>query len=426
MPLWIAIFMDVLGYTLLIPLFPTIKVLFSATNFQVAALMSVNAFFTIIFGLLLGKLSDKFGRKPILLISQIGTLVGFVVFAFSNSLTMLYISRIIDGCFGGNFPVCKAIVSDSVPFKDRSKQMANISVVFALSNVIGPGMCGLLSTIGSGLIGPGMFGVVLSAISIIITIFLIKETSPIKTGKLLLGEKTIETEKIDLLVSSDRRISRNKTAMILLTQFGFHALALMIIYSNMTLFGNEKLGLTTVYLGILLSIAGLFQIVFRFTVFPLLLKHLGEKKFSTLGLGLFIIDYALIGFVNNEWQLVLAILGHSLAATVSRGILISFISRSVDPRDQGKIQGLSSGLDTLAQLFGPLIGGFIISNCSLYWYGLVPAIIAIIPFAMGFIPLRFKGEETRYEKETTKIPQSVIPNASGSQESTVSAEGRSK
>ncbi len=177
-PLWIAVYIDVLGFSILAPLFPYIMNLFNTTSLVVGLLMSMNAMFGLFFGYLLSSLSDKYGRKPLLLISQAGTLAAFLLFAFSTSLEMLFFSRIVDGIFGGNFPIARAIIGDKIPPRERSKQMSNIGVAHVLASLIGPGIGGVLSNFG--LIAPGMVGSVLSACTIILTAFMFKETLPSK------------------------------------------------------------------------------------------------------------------------------------------------------------------------------------------------------------------------------------------------------
>ena len=176
-PLWIAVFIDIIGFSMILPMAPFIAESFSIPIFLMGIILSINAMFSFIFGPILGKLSDKFGRRPLLLISQAGTLAGFILLAFSDSIWLLIISRVIDGIFGGNFPIAKAVIGDEVPPKDRGIQMANIGVAHVLASLIGPGIGGTLFSIG-GLLLPGLFAAGLSLFTMIITIFILNETWP--------------------------------------------------------------------------------------------------------------------------------------------------------------------------------------------------------------------------------------------------------
>ncbi|MFX1435362.1 MAG: MFS transporter, partial [Promethearchaeota archaeon] len=208
-PLWIAVFIDIIGFSMILPMAPFIAYDFNIEIFPMGIILSVNAMFSFIFGPILGKLSDIYGRKPLLLISQVGTCAGFLLLAFSNSIWMIIISRIVDGVFGGNFPIAKAIIGDEVPPKDRSIQMANIGVAHVLASLIGPGLGGTLYGIG-GILLPGLFAAGLSIFTIIITIFILEETWP-KSKRLQYHEM-----KTKIII----KIRKNKAAMFYLTLFG--------------------------------------------------------------------------------------------------------------------------------------------------------------------------------------------------------------
>ena len=185
--LWIAVFVDILGFSVLIPYLPFFSQRFGVPAWEIGLLLSTNALFSLFSGPIWGSLSDRYGRKPMLLLSQLGTLIGFLMLAFSNSMAMMFASRIIDGIFGGNYPIAKAVVGDVVPAKDRSEQMSNIGVAHVLSSLIGPGISGLLSPLG--IIGPGLGSAVLTLITITVTLLYLKESNPLITGKYADGEQ---------------------------------------------------------------------------------------------------------------------------------------------------------------------------------------------------------------------------------------------
>ena len=192
----LAILIDVFGFTMILPLLPFVaKNTFGASNFQIGLIIASNAFMTLIFAPLWGKLSDKFGRKPILIISQMGTFTAFMMLALSSSVEMLFLSRMVDGIFGGNWPMVKAIISDEVPPKDRGLQMTNVGVVHVLAGLVGPGLGGILSIIR--LLGPeypiaaaGFVAAGLSLTSLLITIIFVKESWP--KERRLTAEKVIK------------------------------------------------------------------------------------------------------------------------------------------------------------------------------------------------------------------------------------------
>ncbi len=380
MPLWIAVFIDILGFTLIFPIAPYFADLFSTSTFMIGLVFSVNAMFGFVFGPILGKLSDKFGRRPLLLISQMGTCIGFLLLAFSNTLEMLFISRMVDGIFGGNFPIAKAIVSDDVPPKDRGIQMANVGIAHVLANLFGPGLGGILFTIGGSIFLPGLFAAGLSILTMILTIIFLNETWP--------KEKRDEHAKLKIHI--DIKIRKNKNAKFLLTLFGFHSTSFMIMMASISFFGKIVFNLDPLEISIILMIGGLVRTSIRFTLFKPTVRRLGEANAIRVGLTMFLICFSIIGFSVNVIMFLVLLIFISFAASLTRGPLNSKISQTVSPKVQGKINGLSSSLDSFAQIMGPLIGTFILQFFMPYWLGIVVASIAFPPVIMAFQKIELK------------------------------------
>ena len=172
----LCILVDVFGYSMVLPLLPQIGKVFGASDFLIGILISSNAFSALIFGPIWGKLSDKFGRKPILLISQIGTGVAFLLLALSNSIEMIFFSRIFDGIFGGQLPVIRAYIADITTAETRSSKIGRIMVGNTLGMILGPSIGGLLGVLNWRF--PGLFASGLSIINITLTIKVLIESMP--------------------------------------------------------------------------------------------------------------------------------------------------------------------------------------------------------------------------------------------------------
>jgi DHA1 family tetracycline resistance protein-like MFS transporter len=134
---------------------------------------------------------------------------------------------------------------------------------------------------------------------------------------------------------------------------------------------------------------GIFQVVFRAFLFNRIRNNLGDPKTAMLGLGSYIIGYLLLGFVFEVWQLLVILFYISFSGATSRGITIGFVSRSVDFRNQGKIMGISTSLDNMSQILGPIIGGILLSLSNTALFGLTLSFISIIPFLLSFKVLKF-------------------------------------
>ncbi|MFX1340268.1 MAG: MFS transporter [Promethearchaeota archaeon] len=368
--LWITVFCDILGYFIIIPLIPSFITLYKTTPIMIGLLIATNALFTFIFSPIWGHASDKLGRKPMLIICQSGTTAAFLILAFSNSLEMLFLSRIVDGVFGGNFTLVKAIISDRIPPKDRGIQMANVGVVVVLAGLIGPGLGGLLSIYG--IIGPGLGSAIISVLTIILTIILLEESWP--------KSKRIEKVKD---IKEKIKLRNDKTALYLLSLWGFHTLTFMMYLITMALVMALVLGLNAFEIGVILTIAGIFRAIIRFTLFKPTLRFLGEPRAIKFGLLILVITFFLIGIVRDVIGIIIVMLIFSYGASCSRGPLIAKITLSVSPKEMGKINGYTSSLDSFGGIIGPLIVGFIIGIYGAFWLSMLMTALALVALIMN-------------------------------------------
>jgi DHA1 family tetracycline resistance protein-like MFS transporter len=382
-PLWIAIFIDVLGFSILLPMVGYFADLFQTSQTIIGLVFSVNAMFGFVFGYVLSKLSDKHGRKPLLIISQFGTLLAFVLTAFSSTLWMLIVSRIIDGIFGGNFPIAKAIVSDEVPPKDRGIQMANVGIAHVLASLIGPAIGGFTFTF-FGLLGPGLFAAGLTVITIVVTFSMLKETWP--------KEKRLHYEKSKSIV--EIKIRKNKNARFMLLLWGFHTVSFTIVMSSISFFSASVLHLDPIEVSIMFMISGIFRAGIRFTLFKPTIKKLGESNAIRLGLVMFFVSFFIIGFSSDIVMILVIFMFISFAASLTRGPMNSKITQTASPKEQGKINGLSSALDSIAQIIGPLTGAFVLDTLPPYWLGIIVAMIALPAMIMSFQKIEKKKYDT--------------------------------
>ena len=392
-PLWIAVFVDILGFSVIIPLLPFLTEAWDVSAFQLGFLLSVNSIFGFVFGPIWGKLSDVVGRKPILLVCQGGTLAAFLLVAFSDSYKLLILARIVDGVFGGNFPVAKAIIGDVIPPHRRSVFMSNIGVAHILSSVIGPGIGGLMAD--TGLFGLGLMASALTVLTITLTYLKVEESNPVVLKRRELEKNTKKdpvsrkkTVKSALKEIFQRKksgiLKNNPIALFLLVQWGFHTLSFFIYISTITLFANVKLSLTAQRMGLLLFISGIIRLIVRFVIFVPLIEHLGERKTSILGLTIFAVVFFFMGSVRSPVHLAIILVFVSFAAGCTRGVLTGYLSRAVNKKHQGIAMGYNASLDSVAQIIGPLLGGAILDTGKLFWYGGSAGIFASMALFMSF------------------------------------------
>jgi len=387
--LWFGLFIDILGFYIIIPYLPSLIKTYNTTPLVIGLLLATNAVFTLFSAPIWGRLSDKFGRRPMLLIAEAGTCSAFLILAFSNSLNLLFVARIVDGIFGGNYPITKAIITDSVPPRDRGLQMTNLGVAHTLAGLVAPGLGGFLSVFlifgpDFPLALPGLVAACLSFSTIIITFFFIKESWP-----------KSKRQKADKEIKIKLKLWNNKDALYLLTQFAFHTFSFIMYVSTLAIFIALILGLDTLGVSLLLTISGISRAIVRFTLFKATLRFLGEKKMKILGLSILVITFILVGifgaFYPEIWIFIVLMVVASYGVSCARGLLMSKVTETVSPKEMGKINGYTSTLDSLAQIVGPIIGTLLLFDPSLY--GLVMGILAFVALMMAFkqiVPYREK------------------------------------
>ena len=381
-PMWICTFIDIIGYSILIPFLPQFSSLYGASLLQVGLLLSANSFFSLFGNIIWGSLSDKFGRKPILLICQMGTMAGFLILAFSTNMTMLFVSRIVDGIFGGNYPIAKAVVGDVVPPKDRSREMSNIGMAWTIGNMIGPGIGALLARFG--IMGPGLMGAGMSLMTIMITIFIFKESNPLVNGSATEDEvQALRQRKAVSFAMLKRHDPR-----LLLGQVLSNNIAFYIFITTVSIFAAERFQLTIAQIGWMVTSMGAVKLLGRLFIFNPLLRKFGDVKTALIGFSVFIGAYVWLTLLSSLWEYmaVFVLVGFGTSCTLP--VMTARLSRSVGKDQQGEIMGLNTAADNISQIIGPTAGSYFISLPAGFVYGLSMVGFSLLTLLLSAIPLK--------------------------------------
>jgi len=392
-PLWVAVYVDILGYSIQAPLFPAIETIFSVDVFLVSTLLSTNAVFGFICGPLLSAKSDKYGRKPLLLISEAGTMTGFIIFALAPNFWVLFFSRAIDGIFGGIYPISRAVIGDIVPIKYRSKQMANMGLMHIIASLMGPALGGILVERTGSLFAPGILAALLALSSIILTSTIFKETLP---SKQVSAAPVPEHSQGDVIQHDGniklQPIHKNKVALFVLVQYGLHSFYFTILITMTGLFLQEQLGLGPELIGYFMMLSGGLRIILRFFAFEPIINRFGDKKTTIIGLSVFVVAFVILIFVK-DWTLFLVVsILTSFGASCARGPMNSFMSRSVSKHQQGRIQGLGNSLEKITEIVGPMAGGLVLDLYLGPGLAILLLSFSIAPLLMSFKKITFVND----------------------------------
>lgn len=363
-------FVDVLGFTVVIPLLPFYAERFGATPATVGQLFSVYAICALIAAPVLGRCSDRWGRKPVLLLSQLGSLLGFVLLALAPSLPWLFAARALDGATAANILTARAYIADVTPPKQRSAAFGLIATAFSFGYVIGPAGAALLAQWGPRL--PLWTAAALAAISLLCTLFLLPSGRPPRPA----ADAT----------ASSTPLLREPGVAPRLWQLGCFFLAFSMFTAGIALFCERRLRWNGVAFGIsevgwLLAWIGLLGLCVQLLALRRLLAQLGEPRLIGWCLAIAALGYAGLG-LSHELMLLMACLSLvALANSALRPALLGLLSQGVSAARQGQVFGVTQSLQSLAMIAGPLIAGGLIEQGWLTGWALACA--ATLLLALG-------------------------------------------
>lgn len=365
LPIFLIVLVDVLGFTIILPLLPFYSERLGASPTEVGALVSMYAICQLIAGPILGQLSDGMGRRPLLLVSQAGTLAGFLLLAFSAHLWMVFLARAIDGATAGNITIAQAYISDVTKPEQRAKSFALIGIAFGFGFLVGPAISGFLARYGYQ--APIFAAAILSLTSILFTSFLLPRREAIHEHNEAARRESGATERRLSLISWGQyaRFFRDSELARLLAQWLLFAFSFSTFVSGFALFAERRytwnghaVGVREV--GYVFAFSGALGIIMQGGVVGRLVKWLGERQVVRIGFLTSMIGYAAVGFTHTIGQLLWVSALSSAGGAGLRPALTSLITQKAGRREQGVIIGLTQSLMSIAQITAPLISGLLI------------------------------------------------------------------
>ncbi len=323
----------------------------------------------------LGALSDKYGRRPVLLVCLFGSSIGYLVFGLGGALWILFVGRIIDGITGGTISTIFAYFADIIPPKERTKYFGWVSAVVGVGGVIGPTLGGLLAKFGYAV--PMYFGAIITLLNVIYGYFFMPESLD-KNNRL----KDISFVRLNPFTQLTSILSMKSLKRLLISAFLLWIPngSLQAVFSQFTM---DTFSWKPAVIGLMFSIMGLQDIISQGFIMPKLLRKLDDKQIAILGMVSEIIGYGLIAMSALLSFYPLLIVGMFIFAFGDSVFGPSFngmLSKSVDSSEQGRIQGGSQSIQALARMIGPIIGGqlyVVVGHASPAFMGMVLIAIAI-------------------------------------------------
>jgi DHA1 family tetracycline resistance protein-like MFS transporter len=384
LPIFLIVLVDIFGLTIIIPLLSIYAEHFGASPLKATLLVSIYALCQLVSGPLLGRASDRVGRKPLLLVSQLGTFIGFIVLARATSLWMVYLSRVIDGSTAGNISLAQAYISDNSDPKDRTKSFALIGIAFGLGFFVGPVLTGYL--VRYGLNAPIYAASAMSLTSIVCTLALLPHTGPPAPTPGAAGDPGPGGARLVVFEwKAYAQYFRRPVLSGLFAQFFFYAFCFSTFTSGFALFAERRFTwdghpFTPREIGFLLAYVGFLGIILQGALIGRLVKRFGEPSLVSAGFLSLVVSYLILGPIRGLGALALVSTLSSFGNGVLRPTLSSLVSQSAGRHEQGVVLGLNQSLNSVAQIFAPIVGGILIGAGWLTVWAWVAAATALIGF----------------------------------------------
>lgn len=365
----LVMFTEVLGWSLILPFLPYYAESFGATPFIVGLILSSFSVCQFFSAPIIGKLSDRYGRKPLFIVSQLATMAGFVILGFANSLWMIVLSRVVDGLFGSNMTLIHAYLGDISKGKNRAKFMGYFGAFFGMGMFIGPAVGGFLAAINYSI--PSFIAAGMTLVSMVLIFVFLEET--VKRDSKLVVKRGDFFPLKPLLESL-----KNAHLRRLFVEFFLFIIAFTTITSSLALFVKHQLNFGPEDVGMALLLVGIFRTVFQLTALPKIIDNFTLKGIRVAGLTIMFLAMVLVGFTVTRFALYGVIVLFSIGGGMTRPMIITSITNYSRVSDRGKLMGVTDSLASVSQIIGPLIGGFVIEHYNPGYIGFISAFFVLV------------------------------------------------
>ena len=344
-PVLVTVFLDLIGFGIVIPLLTFYAELYDATAMQVTWLMACYSLAQFLFAPVWGSLSDRFGRRPILLTTIAATVICLSAFAAADTLILLFVFRTLHGACAANISTAQACVADLTTPENRAVGMGLIGAAFGVGFTVGPLIGGEMARFG--LAAPIWLAAGLSLINLILAFFMLPET---RTPDSV-------TRPRPLNPAAFLRVAKHPTVGLCVVLTFVNTVAFAIMESTFTLFAEHVRGLDPAGVGRMFGVAGLVMILVQGGAIRPLVKRYGETGLLPTGLAILVVGLALLPFAPPFLWMVLVFVIIAIGQGIASPSLNSLISRGTSEAEQGLVLGTNQSMSALARAIGPTLGG---------------------------------------------------------------------
>ena len=348
--IFLTLLIDITGLGIIIPVMPKLIGQLTGEGLSVASeyggwLTFAYAFMQFIFAPILGNLSDKYGRRPVLLLSLLGFGIDYLFLAFAPSIFWLFVGRIIAGIAGASMTTAMAYIADVSAPEKRAQNFGIVGAAFGLGFIIGPVLGGVLGQFGTRI--PFFAAAGLALLNFLYGYFILPE-SLTKENRRPFNFKTANAW------ASLSRLKRYPKVLSLAGALVLVYLASYALQSVWTYYNMYKFGWTEALVGYSLGFVGITIAVVQGGLIRIIIPKLGQERSLYIGLALYSFGYVLFAFASESWMMFAFMIPYSLGG-IAGPALQGIMSNQVPPNEQGELQGTLTGLMSLTAIFGPLL-----------------------------------------------------------------------
>ena len=344
--IFLTVFVDLLGFGIVLPLLPYYAREFQASGFTAGALIAVYSAMQFVFAPLWGRWSDRIGRRPVILISLAGSTFSYLLFALANGLGMLFISRIFAGIAGANISVAQAFIADSTSAKDRARGMGLIGAAFGLGFVFGPAIGGLLAHYGHA--APGFAATAICAINFVAAIWRLPES--------LAPEHRHVTAAGHPIAQLREAFSRPQLGVCML-MFAAVVFSFSTVETTLSLLCATLYKMSASHIYWLFAYLGVMTATMQGGLLGRLSHRVDERRLVVVGTALLAAGIAAAPYTPPVTLLLFALGAIAFGQGITSPVLSSLISKASGGKGHGGVLGISQSLGSLARILGPLWGG---------------------------------------------------------------------
>jgi DHA1 family tetracycline resistance protein-like MFS transporter len=386
--IFLVVFVDMLGFGLILPLVPYYAETFGATPLVIGLIVASFAAGSLVGAPLMGRLSDRYGRRPILLLSVAGSFIGYLLLGFAHPIgtilaslvpshpvnafviSILFISRMVDGFTGGNITVAQGYISDNTDERNRTRGLGIIGSAFGLGFIIGPMAGGLLSHWGYNI--PAFAAASMSLVNMISIFFFLPESLSRERQAANQQHKQPAFTLSALMTA----LHRPKIGPLLLVRF-FLMLAFAMFQSVFALFAQHRLSLSSESTGFVLTYVGFYSVLVQGVGIGLLTKRFNDRTIIIAALGLMFLGLVGWSITPDLPIMLLVLLPLFGGAWIVNTVVTSGITKVVEPEEIGGMLGVSNALESISRVISPAIGGFLFGSIGMWAPGVFSAIMIL-------------------------------------------------